>query len=232
MNTHSNRQTFGSTDSCFASTLADASQRTTPFNIHKVITPKSTSSLFISIHRTSTVSLKPLITSLSWSSSVADAWLDLPNAAEKKERSLAPDYRVFFFYLFFCPPSSKLSPLYISSPKLPDLFSSYLPSIFYTAQNLLPKRSSDLFFSDLRCFFQKLPQNLPCHPDPIHLSPTCHLPSSIQAAIPIPMHSSKEEPCKSMQSIMERRHTDLLDTIEPKSLGSARVQTTSFRTTN
>jgi hypothetical protein len=65
MNTHSNKQTFGSTDFCFASTLADASQRTTPFNIHKVITPESTSSLFISIHRTSTVSLKPLITFLS-----------------------------------------------------------------------------------------------------------------------------------------------------------------------
>ncbi len=31
--THSNRQTFGSTDSCFASTLVDASQRTTLFNI-------------------------------------------------------------------------------------------------------------------------------------------------------------------------------------------------------
>jgi hypothetical protein len=30
---------------------------------------------------------------------------------------------------------------------------------------------------------------------------------------------------------MERRHTDLLDTIEPNSLGSTRVQTTSFRTT-
>jgi hypothetical protein len=45
------------------------------------------------------------------------------------------------------------------------------------------------------------------------------------------MHSSKEEPCKSMQSIMERRHTDLLVTIEPNSLGSTRVQTTSFHTT-
>jgi hypothetical protein len=45
------------------------------------------------------------------------------------------------------------------------------------------------------------------------------------------MHSSKEEPCKSMQSIMKRRHPDLFVTIEPNSLGSTRVQTTSFHTT-
>jgi hypothetical protein len=32
------------------------------------------------------------------------------------------------------------------------------------------------------------------------------------AAIPIPIHSSKEEPCNSMQPIMDRRHTESLDT--------------------
>jgi hypothetical protein len=61
--------------------------------------------------------------------------------------------------------------------------------------------------------------------------PSCRPTSSIPAAIPIPMHSSKEEPCKSMQSIMERRHTDLLDTREPRSTGLTRVKTTSFHTT-
>jgi hypothetical protein len=35
-----------------------------------------------------------------------------------------------------------------------------------------------------------------------------------------------------MQPIMERHHTDLLDSIESKSLGSTKVQTTSFHTTN
>ncbi len=63
--THNNRQTFESPDSCFAGTHADASQRTIPFNIHKVFTSESTSSLFISIHRTSTVSIKSLAVSLS-----------------------------------------------------------------------------------------------------------------------------------------------------------------------
>jgi hypothetical protein len=35
-----------------------------------------------------------------------------------------------------------------------------------------------------------------------------------------------------MQSIMERRHIDLLDTIEPKNSGPTRVKTTSFHTTD
>ncbi len=136
-NTHSNRQTIGSIDSCFASTFGDASQRTTPFNIRKVITPDSTSSQFILIHKTSTVSLQFL---LKFICSRCLTRFTRRNG-KRKELSLAPDYRVCFLLSILLSLLLKI----VSSPKLPDPFFGYLDSIFYTAKNFLSKRSSDLF---------------------------------------------------------------------------------------
>jgi hypothetical protein len=88
--THSHLQTFESPDPCLPllTHTRIPAKRTISFNIHKVFTPESTSSRFISIHRTSVVSIRSLAVSLSWISSVATNRQELPNATEK-ERHLA-----------------------------------------------------------------------------------------------------------------------------------------------
>ncbi len=67
--THSNIQTFESPDSCLPllTHTRIPAKRTTPFNIHRVFTPESTSPLFISIHRTPVPSIliQSLVLSLS-----------------------------------------------------------------------------------------------------------------------------------------------------------------------
>jgi hypothetical protein len=67
----------------------DSSKRTIPFNVHKVFTPESPSSLFISIHRTSVVSIliKSLAVSLSWNSSAATNRLVFTRRSGKREAS-------------------------------------------------------------------------------------------------------------------------------------------------
>jgi hypothetical protein len=93
-------------------------------------------------------------------------------------------------------PSLYYLPSVLSSIFLKIVFSSQAISILSSTQpkNLL-QNGPLIFFTDLRCFFQKLPENHPCHPDPIFPS-TCHHPSSITSRH---THSNTQLKGKAMQ---------------------------------
>ncbi len=170
--------------------------------------------------------------SSSTSSYPPAAWTSLPirrsgNPRHSRSSELPSSFLLKFFYI------SKIISLFQNYSPLCCLISLLTTcSIFYTQFYPLPtpqKLSLPLVRllilppQKVRCFFQKLLQNVQCRSNPIqnppsrHLNWACFINASRRHLHPCTQ--LKRKPCNLHAILMGRRHTKLVDTLTSRTLG-------------